>query len=90
MSPLGFAMKQSPVKSLSVPVCSWQSRIPSQSSRLASSRSRVFGVPWRHTTYSLKRDDARDLLAPVYGWFTEGFDTLDLKEAKVLLDELAS
>ena len=29
-----------------------------------------------------KRDEARDLLAPVYGWFTEGFDTLDLKEAK--------
>jgi predicted ATPase len=37
-----------------------------------------------------KRDEARNLLAPVYGWFTEGFDTLDLKEAKVLLDELAS
>ena len=36
-----------------------------------------------------KRDEARDLLAPVYGWFTEGFDTLDLKEAKVLLDELS-
>ena len=35
-----------------------------------------------------KRDAARDLLAPVYGWFTEGFDTLDLKEAKTLLDEL--
>ncbi len=35
-----------------------------------------------------KRDVARDLLAPVYGWFTEGFDTLDLKEAKALLDEL--
>ena len=32
--------------------------------------------------------EARDLLAPVYGWFTEGFDTLDLKEAKALLDEL--
>jgi predicted ATPase len=31
---------------------------------------------------------ARELLAPVYGWFTEGFDTLDLKEAKVLLDTL--
>ena len=31
---------------------------------------------------------ARDLLAPVYGWFTEGFDTQDLKEAKALLDEL--
>ncbi|MGA2842762.1 MAG: hypothetical protein ABSG18_21865 [Steroidobacteraceae bacterium] len=37
-----------------------------------------------------KRDAARELLAPVYGWFTEGFDTLDLKEAKTLLDELAS
>ena len=36
-----------------------------------------------------KRDEARDLLAPVYGWFTEGFDTLDLKEAKALLDALA-
>ena len=34
-----------------------------------------------------KRDAARELLAPVYGWFTEGFDTLDLKEAKALLDE---
>jgi predicted ATPase len=37
-----------------------------------------------------KRDEARDLLAPVYGWFTEGFDTRDLKEAKALLGELAS
>jgi predicted ATPase len=36
-----------------------------------------------------KRDEARELLAPVYGWFTEGFDTLDLKEAKQLLDELS-
>jgi len=36
-----------------------------------------------------KSDEARDLLAPVYGWFTEGFDTLDLKEAKALLAELA-
>ena len=32
--------------------------------------------------------EARDLLAPVYGWFTEGFDTPDLKEAKTLLNEL--
>ena len=36
-----------------------------------------------------KRDKARDLLAPVYGWFTEGFDTLDLKEAKALLGSCA-
>ncbi len=34
------------------------------------------------------RDKARDLLAPIYGWFAEGFDTHDLKEAKALLDEL--
>jgi predicted ATPase len=37
-----------------------------------------------------KRDEARYLLAPVYGWFTEGFDTRDLKEARALLDELAT
>ena len=36
-----------------------------------------------------RRTEARDLLAPIYGWFTEGFDTPDLKEAKALLDELA-
>jgi predicted ATPase len=37
-----------------------------------------------------KRQQAHDLLAPVYGWFTEGFDTLDLKQAKTLLSELSS
>ncbi|MGB6542110.1 MAG: hypothetical protein WBF03_14705 [Xanthobacteraceae bacterium] len=36
-----------------------------------------------------KRVEARDLLAPIYGWFTEGFDTPVLKDAKTLLDELA-
>jgi predicted ATPase len=36
-----------------------------------------------------KRQEARDLLAPIYGWFTEGFDTADLQEAKALLDALA-
>ena len=35
-----------------------------------------------------RRDEARDLLAPAYGWFTGGFDTPDLKDAKALLDEL--
>jgi predicted ATPase len=39
---------------------------------------------WR---YQGKRDEARDLLAPIYSWFTEGFDSLDLKEAKALLDQ---
>jgi predicted ATPase len=37
-----------------------------------------------------ERAQAHDLLAPVYDWFTEGFDTLDLKEAKALLEDLAS
>jgi predicted ATPase len=37
-----------------------------------------------------KVNQARELLAPVYGWFTEGFDTRDLKEAKVLLEELGA
>jgi len=37
-----------------------------------------------------KRDEARELLAPVYAWFTEGFDTLNLKQAKALLDELTA
>jgi predicted ATPase len=42
---------------------------------------------WRD---QVKRDEARELLAPVYGWFTEGFDTRDLKEAKALLEKLAA
>ena len=50
--------------------------------RAATSMARL----WRDQG---KRDQARDLLAPVYGWFTEGFDTLDLQEAKALLDALA-
>ena len=49
--------------------------------RAATSMARL----WRDQA---KQDEARGLLAPVYGWFTEGFDTLDLKEAKALLDEL--
>jgi predicted ATPase len=35
-------------------------------------------------------DEARTMLAEIYGWFTEGFDTADLKDAKALLDELAT
>ena len=49
--------------------------------RAATSLARLWGEQGR-------RAEARDLLAPVYGWFTEGFDTADLKEAKALLDEL--
>jgi predicted ATPase len=48
--------------------------------RAATSMARL----WREQG---KRYEAREILAPVYGWFTEGFDTLDLKQAKALLDE---
>ena len=51
--------------------------------RAAMSMARL----WRDQA---KPQQARELLAPIYGWFTEGFDTLDLKQAKALLDELAS
>jgi predicted ATPase len=51
--------------------------------RTATSTARL----WRDQG---KQYEARDLLAPVYGWFTEGFDTRDLKEARALLDELGS
>ena len=37
-----------------------------------------------------RRDEARSMLAEIYGWFTEGFDTADLKDAKALLEELSS
>jgi hypothetical protein len=50
------------------------------------------GSPWRNMQIwsdQGRNAEARDLLAPIYGWFTEGFDTLDLKEAKILLDALA-
>jgi predicted ATPase len=36
-----------------------------------------------------RRDEAHTMLAEIYGWFTEGFDTADLKDAKALLDELS-
>jgi predicted ATPase len=51
--------------------------------RAATSKARLLRDQCRHT-------EAQDLLAPAYAWFTEGFDTIDLNEAKTLLDELAS
>ena len=50
--------------------------------RAAMSLSRL----WQHQG---KRDEARQLLAEIYGWFPEGFDTTDLQEAQALLEELA-
>jgi predicted ATPase len=51
--------------------------------RAAMSMARL----WRDQS---KSQEARELLAPVYGWFSEGFETLDLKEAKALLHTLAA
>ena len=59
-----------------------QQRAKAYELRAATSLARLWGERSR-------RAEARELLAPVYGWFTEGFDTADLKEAKRLLDELA-
>ena len=60
-----------------------QQRAKSWELRVAMSMARL----WRDQG---KRQQARDLIAPVYGWFSEGFDTLDLKQAKALLEEQAS
>jgi predicted ATPase len=54
-----------------------QQQAKSRELRAAMSMARL----WR------KRQEAHDLLSPIYGWFTEGFDTLDLKEAKALLEQ---
>jgi predicted ATPase len=57
----------------------------------AGQQAKSFELRDRHeprASLALPVQQARELLAPVYGWFTEGFDTLDLKEAKALLNEL--
>ncbi len=79
--PLGGEMVEQPVSRFargraSTAAKSWELRAAMSMARL-----------WR---FQGKAQQARELLAPIYGWFTEGFDTLDLKEAKALLDELVS
>jgi predicted ATPase len=65
------------------------------SARADETKEQVLGTPRLHGIARLWRSQgkvqqARELLAPVYGWFTEGFDTRDLKDAKALLEELAA
>ena len=65
------------------------------SERRAQQVSKVLGTPRRNEPRTSlarpgKPQQARELLALVYGWFTEGFDTRDLKEAKGLFEELAA
>ena len=55
---------------------SWELRAATSLARLWSEQGR--------------RPEARELLAPVYGWFAEGFDTADLKDAKAVLDDLVA
>ena len=79
-SPVGDAAKAEAYFERAIAVARSQ-QAKSWELRAAMSMARL----WRDQA---KRVEARELLAPVYGWFTEGFDTLDLKEAKTLLDEL--
>ena len=64
----------------------WPWRGASRPGRLSCARLPASPASGR----SGQAQQARDLLAPVYGWFTEGFDMRDLKEAKALLEELAA
>jgi predicted ATPase len=50
----------------------------------------VVGIPFNEWDDQGQAQQARELLAPVFEWFTEGFDTRDLKEAKALLEDLAA
>jgi predicted ATPase len=79
-----------------MPLAQWKTRC---TARLPSVARQQQGKSWElRAAMSMARlwrnqgrpQQARELLAPVYGWFTEGFDTRDLKEAKALLEELAS
>jgi hypothetical protein len=69
--------------------CARRSRVPSGRKDPTMPNSRHLSENVSLRRHQGNRDEARELLAPVYGWFTEGFDTLDLEEAKALLNELA-
>jgi len=72
-------------KITATPIASTSIRLRAQWARCTSAPTPAASRLWRDQG---KRQQAHDVLAPVYGWFTEGFDTLDLKEAKVLLEQL--
>jgi len=78
---LGASAKEAEEKFVEALKVSRKQRAKSFELRAATSIARL----WRDQG---KRPEAHDLLAPIYGWFTEGFDTLDLKEAKSLLEQL--
>jgi predicted ATPase len=80
MSPASDAVKAEAHFERAIAIASEQ-RAKSWELRAATSMARL----WRDQG---NRQQARDLLAPIYAWFTEGFDTPDLTQAKALLDEL--
>ena len=61
-----------------------RSRSPKDEAKVGTKRSSLA----RMLDRTGRRDEARTILAEIYGWFTEGFDTADLKDAKALLEEL--
>jgi predicted ATPase len=85
----GELLQQSPDKYTEAETCFRQAITVAQSQQAKSWEIRAATSLARLWQSQGKRQDAYELLSPVYGWFTEGFDTADLKEAKLLLQELA-
>ena len=81
-------LHQSPDHHVEAEVCSHQAINIAQSQQAKSFELRATTSLARLWQQQGKRTEARELLAPIYGWFTEGFDTADLQDAKALLDEL--
>jgi predicted ATPase len=82
-------LQQSPSNPTEAETCFHHAISIAQSQQAKSWELRVATSLARLWQQQDKRQGAYDLLAPIYGWFTEGFDTADLKDAKALLDELA-
>jgi len=82
-------LQQSSSNQTEAEACFHQAIVVSQNQQAKSLELRAAMSLARLWQQQGKRQEAYDLLAPIYGWFTEGFDTADLKEAKVLLTELA-
>jgi predicted ATPase len=81
-------LQQSSDNHLEVEACFQQAIAIAQNQQAKSLELRTTTSLARFWQQQGKRQEAHDLLAPVYNWFTEGFDTADLKDAKALIEEL--
>src|SRR5262249_33768534 len=81
-------LQQSSVNTTEAETCFHQAITIARSQQAKSFELRIATTMARLWQQQGKRQEAHDLLAPVYHWFTEGFDTADLQEAKALLDAL--